>query len=58
MKTSAEPLLAELPMPAQLIDRRPWLAGNWVSAAWKPGKSPTESLSLVRIQIRPGTVHP
>jgi 4-amino-4-deoxy-L-arabinose transferase-like glycosyltransferase len=58
MKTSAEPLLAKLPMPAQVIDRRPWLAGNWVSAAWKPGKSPTESLSLVRIEIRPDTVHP
>jgi 4-amino-4-deoxy-L-arabinose transferase-like glycosyltransferase len=50
MKTADEPLLAELPMPAQVLERRPWLAGNWISAAWKPGKSPTESLSLVRIE--------
>jgi 4-amino-4-deoxy-L-arabinose transferase-like glycosyltransferase len=55
MKSADEPLLAELPMPAQVVDRRPWLAGNWISAAWKPERSPLESLSLVRIEIPAAT---
>jgi 4-amino-4-deoxy-L-arabinose transferase-like glycosyltransferase len=53
MDSSWEPQLAEIPMRSEVIDRRPWLAGNWIAAAWKPGKSALESLSLVRIEVPP-----
>jgi 4-amino-4-deoxy-L-arabinose transferase-like glycosyltransferase len=51
MDSSAEPQLSEIPMRSEVVDRRPWLAGNWITAAWKPGKSALESLSLVRIEV-------
>ena len=51
MDSASEPLLSQIPMPTEVIDRRPWLAGNWITAAWKPGKSALESLSLVRVQV-------
>lgn len=52
MKTSDEGSLLELPIPWEVVERRLWLAGNWMSAAWKPNRSPLESLSLVRITLR------
>jgi len=51
MDSSSEPQLVEIPMRSEVVDRRPWLAGNWITAAWKPGKSALESLSLVRIDM-------
>jgi 4-amino-4-deoxy-L-arabinose transferase-like glycosyltransferase len=51
MDSASEPQLAEIPLHSEVVDRRPWLAGNWISAAWRPGKSALESLSLVRIEL-------
>jgi 4-amino-4-deoxy-L-arabinose transferase-like glycosyltransferase len=51
MDSSSEPQLAQIPMRSEVVDRRPWLAGNWITAAWKPGQSALESLSLVRIDV-------
>lgn len=54
MRTSDEPMLAELPMPSRVVDRRPWLTGSWYSAAWKPNRRAFESLSLVRVSVVSG----
>ncbi len=51
MRTADEPLLSEVPMPSVVLERRPWLAGSWMKAARTPGKSPFESLSLVRLDL-------
>ena len=53
MDSRNEPFLAEVSMRSEVVDRRPWLAGNWITAAWKPGRSPLEYLSLVRIEVPP-----
>jgi hypothetical protein len=50
MDSASEPLLSQIPMHTEVIDRRPWLAGNWITAAWKKDKSALESLSLVRVE--------
>ncbi|HEY6929380.1 MAG TPA: hypothetical protein VJA66_06870, partial [Thermoanaerobaculia bacterium] len=51
MDSASEPLLSQIPMRTEVVDRRPWLAGNWISAAWKKDKPALESLSLVRIDV-------
>jgi hypothetical protein len=40
-------------VPSVVLERRPWLAGSWMKAARTPGKSPFESLSLVRVDLMP-----
>ena len=54
MRTAEEPSLNELPMRYEVLERRPWIAGDWVTVARRE-RSPVESLSLVRIESPEGT---
>jgi 4-amino-4-deoxy-L-arabinose transferase-like glycosyltransferase len=51
MRSSDERLLAELPMRFEVLDRRPWLPGDWSSVAFWRRRSPIESLSLVSVEV-------
>ncbi len=51
LPSSDEPILAELPIRSDVVDRRPWLPGNWISRVVRQGQSPVESISLVRFEV-------